>query len=319
MQARGLRNRNGNTVSKHGIETILSNPFYAGVIRIKTTGAVYQGAHQPLISANLFTHVQEIKAGRCGKKVTRHNHTYRGLFRCGSCGGPIIAEKQRGHVYYRCQQRVCPTKTVREECIEGATVDLLRSHQLSDDDVVIIQQHLERWLCDRQLQDSRKQAVDLQLVRVTQRLERLTDALIDQLIDQETFNSRKESLLLEKARLEQARVRLADMRAELRETTRFLEHAKSLAANYISAEPSEKREFIAWATSNRTVIGKNVCLEPANWLRTVAILATVPMGDPARPKYRSGHDMQDQHAKIEQLIAEVRTIRRGDDSGELRG
>jgi site-specific DNA recombinase len=101
MDARGLRSRAGNALARTSMEQLLGNPFYCGVIRIKKTGETYKGVHQPLISASLFQRVQDLKSGKYHKKVRRHSYTYRGLFRCASCGNKLIAESQKtyGHLY----------------------------------------------------------------------------------------------------------------------------------------------------------------------------------------------------------------------------
>ena len=78
----GLTNKHQRPLSLCGLETILNNPFYCGLIHIKRTGKSYQGKHEPIITAALFKRVQDRKTNRCGKKVTRHNHLFRGLFRC---------------------------------------------------------------------------------------------------------------------------------------------------------------------------------------------------------------------------------------------
>ena len=127
-----MRNLGGRPLSNHGIETILANSFYCGIIEIKRTGALYKGIHKPLIDATTFAHVQDVKAGKAGKKVTRHNHLYRGLFRYGLCDGPMSPERQKGHVYYRCQTPDCATKTVREDRIDEAVQERLGSLQMSE-------------------------------------------------------------------------------------------------------------------------------------------------------------------------------------------
>ncbi len=85
MKRRGLRNHNNSPLSLSGIETILKNPFYTGIIEIKRTGKTYKGVHDPIVSVRVFQNVQKMKLGRSGKKATRHNHLFRGLFRCGLC------------------------------------------------------------------------------------------------------------------------------------------------------------------------------------------------------------------------------------------
>jgi len=114
----------------HGIETIINNPFYTGLIWIRGTGQTYDGQHDTILPARLFKRVQDIKNGRSGKKVTRHNHLYRSLFRCGQCYGPMSPEAQKSRAHYRCQTCNYPTKTVREDKLNAACVDALRRLQL---------------------------------------------------------------------------------------------------------------------------------------------------------------------------------------------
>jgi site-specific DNA recombinase len=59
MTRLGLTNDRGRPPSKPLIEKTLSNPFYCGIIRIKTTGQTYQGGHVPLISAAMFERLRD--------------------------------------------------------------------------------------------------------------------------------------------------------------------------------------------------------------------------------------------------------------------
>lgn len=133
MPKRGLVSRGGKPLSKRGIETVLSNPFYCGLMRIKTTGALYEGIHEPLISARLFETVRDVKAGKSGKKVTKHNHLFRGLFRCQRCAAAMTPERQKGYVYYRCHTSTCATKCVNETAVDQAIRTMLTLNQISDD------------------------------------------------------------------------------------------------------------------------------------------------------------------------------------------
>src|SRR5258706_11392639 len=53
----GLRNHNGGRVTKNGLSTLLNNPFYIGIIRIRRTGEHFAGVHEPLIGKVLFDRV----------------------------------------------------------------------------------------------------------------------------------------------------------------------------------------------------------------------------------------------------------------------
>ena len=47
-----------------GIETIMNNSFYTGLIVIKRNGKTYNGIHEPIVPTALFRRVQDIKADR---------------------------------------------------------------------------------------------------------------------------------------------------------------------------------------------------------------------------------------------------------------
>ena len=110
--------------------------------------------------------------------------------------------------------------------------------------------------------------------------------LIDRLIDETTFNDRKQRLILEKAKVtEQVKNCTAD-RATLDDARKFLELVKTLTELYETAFPGEKREMVKSTTSNRTVSGKNVYLEPSNWLKEVKNASGVVFGAPFPDDYR---------------------------------
>lgn len=310
MERRGLRNEHGKPVTKTGIETILSNPFYCGLIRIKRTGAVYEGMHKPLITARLFERVQDMKAGKCGKKVTRHNHTYRGLFRCADCAGPMIAERQKGHVYYRCQTPKCGTKCVREEVIEDALREMLSRVRLSDADIDLITHEVDAW-CEGNDTKDEERTVSLQLTDLNSRMERLTDALIDRLIDKETFNTRNEKLLLEKAKLEETAQEIAKNGHDPSNIRKFLELVKNAVLTYVLAEPQEKRQIAEWATSNRTVSGKNVSVEPSDWFIACENALAVLCGAPHRANSRRRPGLRDEQLNALRELSRSKEFKTG--------
>lgn len=283
MKRRGLANRRGRALTKGGIEKVLRNPFYFGLLRIGTTGDTYPGVHEPLITSSLFESVQAVRLGKAGKKVTRHRFAYRGLFRCASCGMTMTAERQRGHVYYRCHRTDCPTRCVREEVITEAVVAALS--QARFDEAVIAQLALgaERFA---RIGRERTGALRLRLNQVDARLQRLADTFIDEMIDPRTYQSRRETLLTERIRIEEdiRNEEAADRQAI--NPQRFFEHINTLPNLFISADPEERREIVEIATSNRVIGLKNVCLEPANWLADIQKVASAYIGDPYRPTFR---------------------------------
>ena len=270
------------------VETILNNPFYTGVIRMKRSGMTYRGVHERIIAANLFERVQVIKSGKAaGPKVTRHDHTYRGLFSCGHCAGPMVPELQKGHVYYRCQARECPTKTVREEAIEAAIEACLLRSELSAPDMDNFTARIEAWIAADEDQE-REKGLQLRKANIQDRTDRLTDALIDRLIDREAFADRRQRLALEEEALDEERRELGDKVTKAEHMRTLIELANSLVRSHRLAETSEKRQLVEMTTSNRHVAGKSIYLEPSNWLDEIENTLGVQFGGPDRDKDRRG-------------------------------
>ena len=286
VNSRGLRKVDGSLLRPQNIETILSNPFYCGLIRIKKTGSIYRGCHEPLIPVSIFERAQDVKAGRAIKKMTVHNHTYRLLFRCGICDGPMVPERQKGRVYYRCQTTTCQTKTVREDMIDEAVSECLQAAQLSDEEAKALQRKFDDWFQKNAGYDPRPD-VQLRRSEIHRKLDKLTDALIERLIDQDTFKTRKESLLFEEAKLDEQVQEWQRNSKNPEGFTEFLELTKTLLFSYKMAAPDEKRTIVEMATSNRKVIERNIELEPSKWLLDLRKNADVLFGGPHRGTART--------------------------------
>ncbi len=299
MDEEGLHNRNGKPLTVHGIETMLGNPFHCGIMRIKTTGEVYNGKHEPLISVRTFEAVQDIRAGRCGKKITRHNHIYRGLFRCANCNAAMTPERQKGHVYYRCQTPDCPTKTVREDAIEAIVRAAFTRLELNDHQADRLCTEFELWISERSKGENTK-AYQLKRSQLEARMIKLENAAIDEIIDKTGFNERKQQLLLEQRKLEKQQQEWEENCLKPHRVRQFLEHMKNLAVSYISANPERKREYVKIFTSNRTVKEKNICLEPANWLLVAQNALAVTCGEPHRHTSRTRTELRNQ--QLEEFV-----------------
>ncbi len=264
----GLRTKAGKTLSKQSVEALLRNPFYCGLIVVQTTGETFPGQHEPLIDISTFRRVQEVKAGRGKKMSKRHDHLYRGLFRCGLCAAALTPELHKGRVYYRCQSKGCPTTTIREDRLDATIGELLAAFQPSEEDAVQLRAEFQEWLNgDEQAEALR--ALDLRIAQAEARLERLTDLLIDASIGQDDFNRRKQGLLLEIADLRQSRADQQQNRFPPEDLEKFLELMKNLAGLHRSARSEEKRQLVENCFSNRVLIEKELAVEPANWLSDI--------------------------------------------------
>lgn len=292
MYERGLRSSTGRKVTRNSLSIILNSPFYCGLIRLKKTGETFAGIHEPLISVSLFERVQDRLRGRLHTKAVRHNEfIFRRLLTCGHCGARLRGELQKGHVYYRCHTRDCPTKCVREEVVEAAVTDVLHSIALREEEKAYVSQCIDRKLgMLTEKWETARQTWQIQLGQVETRLSRLIDAYVDGSLEKDLFESRKAGLLMEQRELREKLSEEKEEAAVYTERVReVVELAQSAWLSYKMQNAGGKRELVQLATSNRIVSGKNVVVEPSYPFSLLAnrelILACDPQRAVGRSKY----------------------------------
>jgi len=292
----GLRTKRGGTVRKNTVAAILRNPYYAGTIRIKRNGAVFRGAHVPLVPMSLFDAVQDRLDGKVRSDGWSHAFPFRQLLHCKHCGRILTGERQKGHVYYRCHTAGCRTKGIREEVVVAAVKGKLDAIALNDEE----RQCFRAKLVDlganlASVQDSEANAIVLQTKQLRTRLDRLTDVYLDSHIDEEAFNRRKESLLREERALND---RLAAIRTGA--TTlpdrmhEFFELAENAPKMHNSADPAERRLLLETVSSNRMVDGRIVVITLAPPFSLLEKRTDILHGGPQRDTVRTVSDVFDE-------------------------
>lgn len=258
----GLRNCEGRPVAKTGVEKILRNPFYVGLMEIAATGKSYPGIHKPLITMELFDAVTCVRTGRDNKKSTKHNRLFRGMFHCGHCQTAMIPELQKGRVYYRCHVSGCETKTVREDVLEVAVRGHLTGATLRPEQAEVVRQKFLVWLRSMESDES-IEAAEFELRKIDERMSRLADKFIDGAFDDQMFQAKKNDLTRDRLRWEEIARNRRNREHQIDNLERFLELATRLVFLYDSVDPMQKRELLNFASSNRSVYGKNIAIEPS--------------------------------------------------------
>jgi DNA invertase Pin-like site-specific DNA recombinase len=302
MYELGLRNRRGGRVTVTGISTILTNPFYIGIMRIKKTGQDFSGMHVPLVSRELFDRVQTLLHTKAVDRVARRSFLFSRLVRCASCQYSLIGERQKGNTYYRCHNRpfksppVCPITSIREEQLESAVQNALAPLTLSSAEIDC----LHEWIAEQRLnfgakREAEMRATVLQLEALRTRINRLTDLLIDGTVEKRTYDEKQKQMVWEEAKLRQRAAAIeAGCDDPFNEIERTVELAKGAALLYKRANVTRKRELLRILLSNLTVSAQNVAGELAIPFCFIANRDKTSCGAPYRGTCRTMGKLLDQ-------------------------
>lgn len=258
LAAAGLVAAGGRPLSPDALSGVLRNPFYTGIIRIERTGEVFEGIHEPLIDRATFERVQDIMAGRLYPRIQKHVHLFRRMIQCATCGRSLTAEAQKGHIYYRCHDRGCRGVSHTEDRIDAFIAEELSNLAFDPSDLVDLRETFRELVAGEQADTTTfKEHIVRDLALVEQRLERLTDALIDGTIDTSAYQDRKTSLLTQKASLK-ARQNNGEYSTFWKIVVERFERGITAQQSYISANTEEKREAVKIFGSNLLARGKSL-------------------------------------------------------------
>jgi site-specific DNA recombinase len=259
MKQWGLRTSAGKVLSLNSVSQMLHNPFYMGLIHLKKTGETFEGKHPPIVTKSLFDKVQIVLAGKTALRGVRHNFLFRRRVRCEVCWLNLIGERQKGrHVYYRCHSDSCPGTSLREEIIDDLVHKRLKLLLCGEVELKEFRGFVaeEQARASKEMHKSRV-SLDLRLAKCNERLSRLTDAYIDQLIDKEIYEAKKRALFEERRHLLDQIASVSATELPRAKAFKKLELGMAAYSGYISGNPFEQRSAVDEVTSNLSVRANN--------------------------------------------------------------
>jgi site-specific DNA recombinase len=261
----GLRNRNGGLVTRTGLSTLLNNTFYIGIIQIQKTSETFIGIHEPIIGKILFDRVQGVLTGKFNTRSKRHNFEFRRMLSCNTCKYSLIGERQKGNVYYRCHNKLCPQTSIREDVVGIEVARFFQKFRFNEQEVKYFKAKILKlkttWATQ---QEDETRNLNVKLGQIKDRLNRLTDAYLDGALDKMMFEERKKSLLMDQRATEANLANLVhNGNATPTRLENFLELAGNAGLSHAIALPEERRDMVNTFTSNRLVDGKNIDLKPS--------------------------------------------------------
>src|SRR3989344_2669654 len=258
----------GKPLKRDQIKWILESPFYYG--NFYYAGEVWEGKHKPLISKKLWDKVQEVLKlrGRV-KKVKTEPKAFSGLLYCGECGCSITAERQKGHIYYRCTKKKgkCSQPFTREEVLDSQLSAILTSLVLPSEWAKELNKMLDKDEADiTQSATASVQALRSDAMEINSKLARITDLFVEQDIERGEYLDRKKALMSQKKSVEEQILLLERDAARWLEPMReWLKVASSLAEAAQSNDlPSRKSYLQKIFGSNLTLHSREARRAPQN-------------------------------------------------------
>lgn len=282
LKSKGIISRGNIPIHKSRVTFILSNPFYFGYFRFNKE--IYQGIHEPLITKKLFDEVQAV--------IKRRTHVipqksldfpFTGLIKCGECGMMVTAEhhirryETVNHtvdfIYYRCTRKSkissCSQPFIRQEILTAQLNQHIQKVSLSTSD--------HSWLIKRLESDEHQQRSEVlvivqefkkDLLNINDKLNKLLDSYLDNVVSREDYLNRKEKYMGEKKTIEQ---RISSLEQSpnkwlepMREFFNDALRADKIASDNINL--FQKREFLKKTGSNLTLKQRIVdCDLPDQW------------------------------------------------------
>ena len=263
MNGLGLRNHRGNRLGVNSVSRILNQPFYTGLLLHQRSGETFPGVHEPLITRALFEACQDVLHGRTQHQSKRHGYAFSRLIRCSHCDYSLIAERQKGRVYYRCHTKSCPVTSLREDAIDQELGDRLASFRLEPEHRSAFEARINELIDHRTTNTQAKlDALQLEYDGLAKRQDRLTDLLLDDVLDEDAYRKKKRRLqerqLVIKERMREPHRAEAQMRARVR---KYLELAETAWLSFQTENPAHKRRVVEAVTSNLTASVENVAVE----------------------------------------------------------
>ena len=206
----GAVSSNGTPLCKATISKLLTNLIYTGVI--KRNGECYEGNFAPIVSRAAFEAVQAILQDRAKPRKTRdgHNFPFTGLFKCGECRAAITAQYAKGnggtYIYYRCTKRLgpCSQSYLRHDLLVSQLSARLAKVALNREIADKMLEQVKAWENEAQGKDKAfAQNFDSQIKATSQKLDKLVDAFLDNIVEKDIYLEKKAELIKIKTDLQQ--------------------------------------------------------------------------------------------------------------------
>jgi len=198
----GITTSNDTPLAKCSVKHLLSNRAYLGFV--KHGDEWFDGTFEPIISPKLFEAVQKILESKAKPQRKRgsHDFPFRGLFRCGECGGMFTAQFAKGnggiYRYYRCTKKkgICSQGYVQERDLAEQLRKRLQTISLCDRYTDWMLDKVKEWEREKiSASQSDVQNLTVKLKASETRMGKLVSAYLDGDIPKEIYLKQKDEIM----------------------------------------------------------------------------------------------------------------------------
>ena len=257
FQKFGLTRYNGKVLHLDTVKRILGNKFYIGIINFG--GETYEGTHKLFISPEIFGKAQKILESREHPKNKKHNFTFLGLAKCAECGCAITAEvkhkcypKTRGNVdyiYYRCTKKKtdCSQNYLRQELVEQQLRAIVEKSSMPASWAKLWLERLNKEeLEEKSNSENQVAKFSSEIQEIDQKLDRLLEGYLDQIVDPQIYQQKKNELVETKIKLKEKMTSISKNGSEwLGLMKKFIEVAADAAKIARAKHNGEELSFFA--------------------------------------------------------------------------
>ncbi len=195
----GLRTEKNKRITPQLMIKIFSNKLYMGVV--EAWGEEHVGAHEPLVSKELFYTVNNIRLGKSVTAAIPHfskNPTFplKSVLTCSDCGKRLTGSKSKGrrlkYSYYHC---ICGAVRVRQEQLDNLFYEYIKTIQPNQELSKLFQLIVrDVWKRKHLEAETALRNIDLEIMHFKNMKDKLLKKNLDGIVSDEDYKSQVKQL-----------------------------------------------------------------------------------------------------------------------------
>jgi site-specific DNA recombinase len=290
FRTRPSRNRPGAPLALSMLHRAFTDPFYTGYFKYK--GKLHKGSYRPMISLEEFDTIQEVLGRKKKQKPKKHQFSFTGLIKCGSCGGAITATQKtkeikstgtyKTYVFYHCTKRKREAVCMEKHYTKHNELEAMISGELIK--IALLPEWREWAIETAKLQYEDELAKQEAVLKAASDYEQKLRSEIDTLLDLRISNDISDQQYQEKKALREAQlIRVQERQRRLKgnindwinQLSNLLNSVGDAEKMFKTGEPKLQKEICELIGWNWILQGRNLTFTKQKWFYSIEKLKGV--------------------------------------------